>query len=115
MAPEIVPVEKVIRVPSSEVEYLPPGQKAKRALIPALWTALFTFLGVFIPAVTGFLDALVEAVSMASEGEEFMLPDTDPVTEALTGGVMGALGGVANFVWRYVQAQFGLGKTPSYD
>ncbi len=81
------------------------------ALKPALWTALFVFTGIFLPALFGWTQDAINAVGSGT----FVWPDVDTLGKAGLAGFGAAASGLVNFIVRYAQ-ELGLlpGKTPVY-
>lgn len=75
----------------------------------ALFTALFTFLTLFLGTATGWLTTAAEAVQ---NGTEF--PSLTILASAAVSALFSALAGLANWGVRYSQERAGKGKPPVY-
>ena len=84
-----------------------------KALRPALWTALFTFLALFIGTLTGWLSDVSDAIA-AGNGEGFVLPDPSVLAKGAMSVAAAAFTGLVNFIIRYLQSVAGVGKVPTY-
>lgn len=86
-------------------------QSAKYAFKPAIKTAAFTFIGIFLPALFGVLNQIVNAVA---EGN-VEVPGVSTLGQALASAIGAAAAYLVNFTWRFLQ-QMGLpiGELPQY-
>lgn len=83
--------------------------KVPAPLRAGLTTAVATFLGLFLPALLGWLQSLIDA--LATHGA---MPSLSVVQQALVAGATAAITGFGNFLYRYVQAKFKIGTKIVY-
>lgn len=86
---------------------------ARDALKAAAYTALWTFLAIFLTAVLGWLTALTEWAT--SDGGAVVFPDPAVLVKAMVAAVAAALAFVVAAVVRLAQAAGAPGQPPSYD
>lgn len=72
-------------------------------------TAVFSFLGLFLPALLGWLGRLSEAVNGGTP-----LPSVSPLGKAAFSAALAVLIGLINTAFRAVQARTGKGNPPTY-
>lgn len=77
---------------------------------PALYTALWTFLGVFGSTLVGFLEAVAGWLSAFGTPEAGEFPDPSVVGKAFVAGVTAAFSGLVSFAARML----GASKPPEY-
>lgn len=80
------------------------------SLKPALWTALFTFLGLFGATLTGWLGDVADWAA----GEGVAFPDPSVLSKAAVSAAGAAFAGLVNWVVRYIQTVTGKGTVPEY-
>ena len=101
--------EKALAVVEKAVE------KAKArfwpSLKPALFAALWTFLGVFGSTLVGWLEAVAGWLEMFGTPEAGEFPDPSVVGKAFVAGVTAAFAGLTSFVARMI----GAAKPPTYS
>lgn len=79
----------------------------------ALWTALFTFIGLFGTSVLGFVQAVIEWANAGGGPEVF--PDATVLGKAAVSAAGAAVVGLINFVVRFAQSKQLLpGQGPTY-
>lgn len=85
----------------------------RRALTPALYVALWAFLGPLLLLTLGFIQALAE---WASTSGATPLPGLSSIGYALVAAACSAAAGVVAFVVRYAQAKGVVaGEPPKYQ
>ena len=72
-------------------------------------TAVFSFLGIFLPSLLGWLGRLSEAVDGGTP-----LPSVTPLGKAAFSAALAVLIGLINTAFRAVQARTGRGNPPTY-
>lgn len=72
-------------------------------------TAVFSFLGLFLPALLGWLGRLSEAVNGGDP-----IPPVSPLGKAAFSAALAVLIGLINTAFRAVQAKTGRGNPPAY-
>lgn len=72
-------------------------------------TAVFSFLGLFLPALLGWLGRLSEAVNGGTP-----IPSVSPLGKAAFSAAIAVVIGLINTAFRAVQARTGKGNPPSY-
>ena len=72
-------------------------------------TAIFSFLGIFLPSLLGWLGRLSEAVDGGTP-----LPSVSPLGKAAFSAALAVIIGLINTVFRAVQAKTGKGNPPTY-
>ena len=72
----------------------------KAAAIRGLRTALFTFFGMFIPAVLGFLGKISD---WAASGGTADLPTTSTLVFAAVSAATAAVSGLIGFAWNWLE------------
>lgn len=70
------------------------------AAIRGLRTALFTFIGMFVPAVLGFLTRVSE---WAASGGTAELPTTSTLVFAAVSAATAACTGLVGFLWNWLE------------
>lgn len=84
----------------------------KNALKAGLWTALFSFIGLFFLSAIGWVNKVAEWASSNGTAE---FPDLSILAYAAVSAASAAVIGLFNAVVRAFQGATGLGTTPSYD
>lgn len=87
--------------------------EAKNAIKAGLFTALWTFIGMFGLAFLGWLNDVQQWAT--SDGAVTVFPDTSVLVKAAIAAVAAAAGGVVGTVVRLVQVATGKGDVPKYD
>jgi hypothetical protein len=72
-------------------------------------TAIFSFLGIFLPSLLGWLSRLSEAVDGGTP-----LPSVSPLGKAAFSAALAVVIGLINAAFRAVQAKTGRGNPPTY-
>lgn len=72
-------------------------------------TAIFSFLGLFLPALLGWLGRLSEAVNGGDP-----IPPVSPLGKAAFSAALAVVIGLINTAFRAVQSRTGRGNPPSY-
>ena len=72
-------------------------------------TAIFSFLGLFLPALLGWLSRLSEAVNGGDP-----IPSVSPLGKAAFSAALAVVIGLINTAFRAVQARTGRGNPPTY-
>lgn len=72
-------------------------------------TAVFSFLGLFLPSVLGWLSAASVAVDANKP-----LPGFSPLAKAALSAFIAVITGLLNTLWRYAQTKTGRGNPPTY-
>ena len=72
-------------------------------------TAIFSFLGLFLPAVLGWLSAASSAIDGGKP-----LPGFTPLGKAALSAFIAVITGLITALWRYAQTKTGKGNPPTY-
>lgn len=81
------------------------------SLKAALWTALWTFIGLFVFSLLGF----VGDISKWADGSLNHFPDVAPLAKAAVSALAAAFAGLLNFIFRFAQTKNVLpGQPPKY-
>jgi len=80
-----------------------------KAIRPAFWTAVWTFVGVFGFGMVGFLESIQQWAGGSAD-----FPDLSVLRGAAVAGAMSALVGFTGGAIRFVQAISGHGTLPDY-
>lgn len=84
----------------------------KNALKSGLWTALFTFLGLFIPTLLSWTQKIAE---WASSSGHTPLPGISTLGYAAVSAAMAAITGLIAFAWRAAQTtKYWPGQPPKF-
>lgn len=67
----------------------------------ALWTALYTFLGLFVASTAGWVE---DVIGWASTGGVEVFPDVTVVGKAAVSAAGAAFVGLVNWAWRKMQS-----------
>lgn len=82
------------------------------SLKAALWTALWTFVGLFVVSLLGW----VGDVSKWADGSLNSFPDVDPLAKAAVSALVAAAAGLLNWIFRFAQSKGALpGNGPTYN
>lgn len=73
-------------------------------------TSVVVFLSLFIPSLTGWLNAFVDALS-----EGGTMPDLSVLGQAAASAGIAAFSGFINWAYRASQTALGVGKPPTYE
>lgn len=84
----------------------------RNAIKAGLWTALFSFIGLFSLSLIGWLQ---DIASWASSSGSDQFPEFTTLGYAAASAATAAVIGLLNTVVRAVQSMTHIGTTPSYD